>query len=71
MHVGARSVRPLASAGQDSDSHQNYLRNRIRGIVGGGAGVGNGYMTINNTGNAPDRFIGGSTDIARYFEATK
>ena len=25
-------------------------------------------MTITNTGNESDRLIGGSTDIARYFE---
>jgi len=33
-----------------------------------GAAVGGGYMAITNSGNAPDRLIGGSTDIARSFE---
>ena len=33
-----------------------------------GASVGGGYMTITNTGSAPDRLIGGSTDIASRFE---
>lgn len=33
-----------------------------------GASVGGGYMTITNIGSAPDRLIGGSTDIARGFE---
>jgi periplasmic copper chaperone A len=33
-----------------------------------GASVGGGYMTITNTGTAPDRLIGGSTDVARSFE---
>jgi copper(I)-binding protein len=33
-----------------------------------GASIGGGYMTITNTGNAPDRLVGGSTDIARRFE---
>jgi len=33
-----------------------------------GASVGGGYMTITNTGTAPDHLIGGSADIARGFE---
>ena len=33
-----------------------------------GASVGGGYMTITNTGAAPDRLVGGSTDIAKSFE---
>ncbi len=33
-----------------------------------GASVGGGYMTITNTGSAPDRLIGGSADIAGRFE---
>ena len=33
-----------------------------------GAGVGGGYMKITNTGTAPDRLVGGSTDICRRFE---
>jgi hypothetical protein len=33
-----------------------------------GAAVGGGYMTITNTGTAPDRLIGGSTDVAGKFE---
>ncbi|HZL39163.1 MAG TPA: copper chaperone PCu(A)C [Pseudolabrys sp.] len=33
-----------------------------------GASVGGGYMKITNTGSAPDRLIGGSTDIASRFE---
>jgi hypothetical protein len=33
-----------------------------------GASVGGGYMTITNTGSAPDRLVGGSTDIAKSFE---
>lgn len=33
-----------------------------------GASVGGGYMTITNTGTAPDRFVGGSTDISKGFE---
>jgi hypothetical protein len=32
-----------------------------------GAAVGGGYMTITNTGTAPDRLIGGSTDVAGKF----
>ena len=33
-----------------------------------GASVGGGYMKITNTGTAPDRLIGGSTDVAGRFE---
>lgn len=33
-----------------------------------GAQVGGGYMTITNTGTAPDRLIGGSTAVAAGFE---
>ena len=33
-----------------------------------GASVGGGYMKITNTGTAPDRLVGGSTDISRRFE---
>lgn len=33
-----------------------------------GAPVGGGYMTITNTGSAPDRLAGGSSDISKRFE---
>ncbi len=33
-----------------------------------GASVGGGYMTITNTGTAPDRLIGGSSAVSRSFE---
>jgi copper(I)-binding protein len=33
-----------------------------------GASVGGGYLKITNTGTAPDRFIGGATDVAGRFE---
>jgi copper(I)-binding protein len=33
-----------------------------------GASVGGGYMTITNSGTAPDRLIGGAADVARSFE---
>ena len=33
-----------------------------------GASVGGGYMKITNTGNAPDRLVGGSTDVSDRFE---
>jgi copper(I)-binding protein len=33
-----------------------------------GASVGGGYMKITNTGTAPDRLVGGSTDISSRFE---
>ncbi len=33
-----------------------------------GAPVGGGYMTITNTGTAPDRLIGGATGISSSFE---
>lgn len=33
-----------------------------------GASVGGGYMTITNTGTAPDRLVGGSTDVSRRIE---
>lgn len=33
-----------------------------------GAAVGGGYMTIANTDTAPDRLIGGATEIASRFE---
>jgi copper(I)-binding protein len=33
-----------------------------------GAKVGGGYMTITNTGTAPDRLVSGSTGIAGRFE---
>ena len=33
-----------------------------------GASVGGGYMTITNTGSAPDRLVGGSTDVSKSFE---
>ncbi len=33
-----------------------------------GASIGGGYMKITNTGNTPERLVGGSTDIASRFE---
>jgi periplasmic copper chaperone A len=33
-----------------------------------GASVGGGYLTVTNTGTAPDTFIGGTTAIASRFE---
>jgi len=33
-----------------------------------GAAVGGGYLTITNTGTAPDRLTGGAADIAARFE---
>ena len=33
-----------------------------------GADVGGGYMKITNTGTAPDRLVGGSTDLSSRFE---
>ena len=33
-----------------------------------GASVGGGYMKITNSGTAPDRLVGGTTDISRRFE---
>jgi copper(I)-binding protein len=33
-----------------------------------GASIGGGYMTITNTGTAPDRLIGGSTNVSNAFE---
>lgn len=33
-----------------------------------GAGVGGAYFKITNAGTAPDRLIGGSTDVAAQFE---
>jgi periplasmic copper chaperone A len=33
-----------------------------------GASVGGGYMKITNSGTAPDRLVGGSTDISDSFE---
>jgi len=33
-----------------------------------GAQVGGGYMTITNTGTAPDRLVGGSTGVSSGFE---
>jgi copper(I)-binding protein len=33
-----------------------------------GASVGAGYLTITNTGTAPDRLIGGSSDVSSRFE---
>src|ERR1700674_5495576 len=33
-----------------------------------GASIGGGYMKITNTGNAPDRLVGGSTNISDRFE---
>src|SRR5450631_2125340 len=33
-----------------------------------GASVGGGYLKITNTGTAPDRLTGGSTDISSRFE---
>src|SRR5260370_18208124 len=32
-----------------------------------GASTGAGYMTLRNTGNMPDRLIGGATDVAPGF----
>jgi len=34
----------------------------------GGAKIGGGYLTIENKGSAPDRLIGGSTDVAGKIE---
>lgn len=33
-----------------------------------GAAVGGGYMTITNTGNTPERLLGGTSSLARRFE---
>lgn len=33
-----------------------------------GAPVGGGYLTITNTGNMPDRLVGGSSDVSNTFE---
>jgi hypothetical protein len=33
-----------------------------------GATVGGGYLKITNTGSAPDRFVGGSSDVSKSFE---
>jgi len=33
-----------------------------------GASVGGGYLKISNTGNEPDRLIGGSADVSKRFE---
>lgn len=33
-----------------------------------GAQVGAGYMTITNTGSAPDRLVGGASEVASDFE---
>lgn len=33
-----------------------------------GASVAGGYLTITNTGSAPDRLVGGSSDVAGRFE---
>ena len=33
-----------------------------------GASVGGGYMKITNSGTAPDRLVGGSSDISKSFE---
>lgn len=33
-----------------------------------GASVGGAYMTIINTGNVPDRLLGGSSDASNHFE---
>jgi periplasmic copper chaperone A len=33
-----------------------------------GAPVGGAYMTITNTGNVPDRLVGGSSDVSSHFE---
>jgi len=33
-----------------------------------GAPVGGGYMTITNTGSAPDRLVGGASDASKRFE---
>lgn len=33
-----------------------------------GATIGAGYLTITNTGSAPDRLIGGASDVASQFE---
>ncbi len=33
-----------------------------------GASIGGGYMAVTNTGKAPDRLVGGSTDISKSFE---
>ena len=33
-----------------------------------GAPVGGGYLTITNTGTAPDRLVGGATDVSKGFE---
>jgi len=33
-----------------------------------GASVGGGYLTITNIGAAPDRLVGGSSDVCTHFE---
>src|SRR5438105_13287544 len=33
-----------------------------------GADIAGAYMTVRNTGKAPDRLVGGSTDVAARFE---
>jgi len=59
-----------ASAAQAKDVHAGSLE------IGGpwsratpkGASVGAGYLTIKNTGPAPDRLIGGTSDVAEEIE---
>lgn len=33
-----------------------------------GASIGGGYFKVTNTGTAPDRLVGGATDVAQRFE---
>ena len=33
-----------------------------------GASIGGGYLTITNTGTAPDRLLGGSSDVSKNLE---
>ena len=33
-----------------------------------GAVIGGGYLKITNTGTAPDRFVGGASDVSKSFE---
>jgi copper(I)-binding protein len=37
----------------------------------GGAKIGGGYLTIENTGTTPDRLMGGSGDVAKKSKCTK
>ena len=64
----ASATLPLDVSAQEFKAGSLVISQPWSRATAGGAKVGAGYMTITNTGNEPDRLIGGSLPQAGKFE---